>query len=58
MIVALTVGGEEHSTLPAHHVLDKLRQSGASLHVIMVVNTALRSQSNPDLGGRRCSART
>jgi VWFA-related protein len=47
VIVALTVGGEEHSTLPAHHVLDILRQSGASLNVVTVVNTALRSQSNP-----------
>ena len=47
VILALTVGGEEHSTLPAHHVLDKLRQSGATLHVISVVNTSLRSQSNP-----------
>jgi VWFA-related protein len=47
VIVALTVGGEEHSTLPAHHVLNNLRQSGASLHVMTVVNTALRSQSNP-----------
>ncbi len=28
-------------------MLDKLRQSGASLHVILVANTALRSQSNP-----------
>lgn len=47
VIVALTVGGEEHSTLPAHHVLDKLRQSGAALHVMMVVNSTLRSQANP-----------
>jgi len=47
VILALTVGGEEHSTLPAHHVLDKLRQSGAALHVVVVANTALRSQSNP-----------
>lgn len=47
VILALTVGGEEHSTLPAHHVLDKLRQSGAVLHVMAVANTALRSQSNP-----------
>ena len=45
VIVALTVGGEEHSTLPAHHVLDNLRQSGAALHVVLVVNTALRSQA-------------
>jgi VWFA-related protein len=47
VILALTVGGEEHSTLPAHHVLDKLRQSGAVLHVVAVANNALRSQSNP-----------
>ena len=47
VIVALTVGGEEHSTLPANHVLDNLRQSAASLHVISVANSALRSQSNP-----------
>jgi VWFA-related protein len=47
VIVALTVGGEEHSTLPAHHVLDKLRQSGAALHVMLVVNNTLRSQANP-----------
>lgn len=45
VIVALTVGGEEHSPVPAHHVLDNLRQSGASLHVLLVVNTALRSQA-------------
>jgi VWFA-related protein len=44
VIVALTVGGQEHSTLPAHHVLDNLRKSGASLHVITVVNDTLRSQ--------------
>jgi VWFA-related protein len=44
VIVALTVGGQEHSTLPAHHVLDNLRKSGASLHVLTVVNNTLRSQ--------------
>ena len=27
VIVAVTVGGEEHSTLPAHHVLDQLAKS-------------------------------
>ena len=42
-----SVGGIEHSTLPADHVLDNLRQSGASLHVVTVVNTAMRAQSNP-----------
>lgn len=43
IIVALTVGGEEHSTLPARHVLDELRKSGAALHVISVTSSALRS---------------
>jgi VWFA-related protein len=47
VIVALTVGGQEHSTLPAHHVLNNLRQSSASLHVISVTNTSLRSQPAP-----------
>jgi VWFA-related protein len=44
VIVALTVGGEEHSTLPAHHVLDQLARSGSALYVIAVVNSALRSR--------------
>jgi VWFA-related protein len=51
VIVALTVGGVEHSTLPAHHVLDILGQSGASLNVVTVVNNTLRSQSNPQTAG-------
>jgi hypothetical protein len=42
VIVALTVGGEEHSTLPAHHVLEQLRKSGAALHVVYVSASALR----------------
>jgi VWFA-related protein len=42
VIVALTVGGEEHSTLPAHHVLDQLARSGSSLYVIQVAGTSLR----------------
>jgi hypothetical protein len=37
------VGGEEHSTLPAHHVLDQLRKSGALLHVVAFSQSALRS---------------
>jgi hypothetical protein len=37
VIVALTVGGEEHSTVPAHHVLEQLRTSGAVLHVVQLV---------------------
>jgi VWFA-related protein len=43
IIVALTVGGEEHSTLPAHHVLDQLAKSGSGLYVVQVANSALRS---------------
>lgn len=42
VIVALTVGGEEHSTVPAHHVLDELQKSGAALHVIAINSSALR----------------
>ncbi len=45
VIVVLTVGGEEHSPLPAHHVLDQLRKSGASLHVVSVSSSALRSMA-------------
>jgi VWFA-related protein len=43
VIVALTVGGEEHSTANGDHVLDQLRRSGASLHVFSVIGSALRS---------------
>jgi len=43
VIVALTVGGEEHSTVPAHHVLEELQKSGAALHVIAVNSSALRA---------------
>ncbi len=43
VIIALTVGGEEHSTVPAHHVIDELQKSGASLHVIAVNSSALRA---------------
>jgi hypothetical protein len=42
IIVALSVQGEEHSTLPASHVLDKLRDSAASLHVFLVASSAAR----------------
>jgi hypothetical protein len=43
VIIALTVGGEEHSTANSDHVLDQLRKSGAILHVFSVENSALRS---------------
>ncbi len=42
VIVALTVGGEEHSTLPAHYVLDQLAKSGSVLYVISVAASTLR----------------
>ena len=43
IIVALTVGGQEHSTVRSDLVLDQLRKSGAALHVFSVANSALRS---------------
>jgi VWFA-related protein len=42
IILALTVGGEEHSPLPAHHVLDQLRKSAAGLYVVSVAASAIR----------------
>jgi VWFA-related protein len=42
VIVVLTVGGEEHSTVPAHHVLEELQKSGAALNVIAMNSSALR----------------
>lgn len=42
VIVALTVGGEEHSTVPAHQVLDQLAQSRSTLYVIQVASSVLR----------------
>jgi hypothetical protein len=44
VIIALTVGGEEHSTVTSDHVLDQLRKSGAVLHVFSVESSALRSR--------------
>lgn len=42
IIIALTVGGEEHSTVNSDFVLDQLRKSGAALYVFSVANSALR----------------
>lgn len=42
VILALTVGGEEHTPLPPHHVLEQLRKSGAALHVVAVIGSTLR----------------
>ena len=48
IILALTVGGEEHAPLPAHHVLDQLRKSAAALHVVSVRGSTLRPTSQPN----------
>ncbi len=45
VIVVVTVGGEEHSTLPAHHVLDQLARSGSTLYVITVANNTLKGDA-------------
>jgi VWFA-related protein len=42
VIVALTVGGEEHSTRDPKQVLDQLQKSGAILHVAQVAGSVLR----------------
>ena len=42
VILALTVGGEEHTPLPPHHALDQLRKSGAVLHVVSVLGSTQR----------------
>lgn len=43
LILALTVGGEEHAPLPPHHVLDQLRKSGAALYVVSVLGSTQRT---------------
>jgi VWFA-related protein len=43
VILAVTVGGEEHTPLPPHHVLEQLRKSGAALHVVSVLGATLRA---------------
>ena len=43
IIIALTVGGQEHSTVSSDVALDQLRKSGAALHVFSVASSALRS---------------
>ena len=51
----LTVGGEEHSTLPAHHVLEELQKSGAALHVIAINSSTIRATATVSKPG--CAAR-
>jgi len=42
VIIALTVGGQEHSPVRSDFVLDQLRKSGAVLHVFSVASSVLR----------------
>jgi VWFA-related protein len=42
VIVAMTVGGDEHNPMPAHHVLSQLRDSRAILNVFEMTNSLLR----------------
>lgn len=51
VIVALTVGGEEHTEVPAHHVLEQLRKSGAALHVVSVIGSTLRATAQANRVG-------
>jgi len=43
IIVALTVGGEDVTPIAPHEALDQLRRSGAALHVVSVLNSAMRA---------------
>jgi len=47
VIIALTVGGEEHTQLPPAHVLEQLRKSAAALHVVSVAGSQLRPNAQP-----------
>jgi len=47
VIVALSVPADEQSPLTAHQVLNQLRDSTASLHVIAVAPSAIRSTTAP-----------
>jgi hypothetical protein len=51
IILALTVGGEEHAPIPPHHVLDQLRKSGAALHVVSVIGSQLRTTAQSNRAG-------
>jgi VWFA-related protein len=47
VIVAMTIPGEEHSTLPAKYVLEQLRDSRASLHVFLAGGSSSRQMVAP-----------
>jgi VWFA-related protein len=48
IIVALTVGGADVTPIPPHEALDQLRRSGAALHVVSVISSAMRPTAPPD----------
>jgi VWFA-related protein len=43
VIVALTVGGDDVTPIPPHEALGQLRKSGAALHVVSVMRSAMRA---------------
>jgi VWFA-related protein len=45
VILALTVGGQEHSTLIGRDVLDQIHRSRAALYVVYAGNAAIRAQA-------------
>lgn len=47
VILVLTVGGQEHSTLLGRDVLDLIHKSRAELYVLFAANAAIRSQAAP-----------
>jgi VWFA-related protein len=47
VIVAMTVGGEEHSPISAHEVLERRQRTGTVIHVVSVASSAMRLQAAP-----------
>lgn len=47
IIVALTVGGDDVTPMQPDDALDELRRSGAQLHVVSVLNSAMRTTTAP-----------
>ncbi len=45
VIVAMTVGGEEHSPISAHEVLARRQRIGAIIHTVAVASSAMRQQA-------------
>lgn len=47
IIVALTVGGDDVTPIQPRDALEQLRQSGAQLYVVSVLNSAMRATASP-----------